>query len=314
MLRPSKAYYLAFTKKERGGTIALLCLALLTVAVPVLWGFFFRPVHPTLHAETLPDLPQDSIATTGDHKEYQGYGSSKSSAGRYSNEYPEQPVKLNLFPFDPNTLDPAGWQRLGLPEKNIRTISNFVSKGGKFKAAGDIRKIWGLKPAIAEQLVPYIRIAAIEKNTRTAYPERNYTPYTKTISRVDINSSDSADWEALPAIGPAFARRIINFRKRLGGFISVQQIAETYGLPDSTYQAILPYLDNKTKQIKIININTATLEDLKAHPYIRYQIGNAIIQYRTQHGSFSSVQDLKKIMIIDDDLFQKIFPYLATSD
>jgi competence protein ComEA len=83
-------------------------------------------------------------------------------------------------------------------------------------------------------------------------------------------------------------------------------------LPDSTFQKIKPRLSINDKTIKQFNINTATVDEMKPHPYIRYNIANAIVQYRTQHGNFSSVADIKKIMIIDEVLFAKISPYLTT--
>ena len=104
--------------------------------------------------------------------------------------------------------------------------------------------------------------------------------------------------------------RIVNFREKLGGFYSIEQVRETYGLPDSTYQKIKLNLKLDNSEVKKININNASVEDLKSHPYIRYNIANAIIAYRKEHGSFSAISDLKKIMIITDEVYQKIAPYL----
>ena len=73
---------------------------------------------------------------------------------------------------------------------------------------------------------------------------------------------------------------------------------------------IKPHLKLDISEVKKININTASVEDLKSHPYIRYNIANAIIAYRKEHGSFSAIADLKKIKIISDEVYQKIAPYL----
>ena len=71
------------------------------------------------------------------------------------------------------------------------------------------------------------------------------------------------------------------------------------------------YLKLENSSIRKININTASIDELKAHPYIRYNIANPIIAYRNEHGSFSSIEDLKKIMIVTDEVYQKIAPYLS---
>lgn len=162
------------------------------------------------------------------------------------------------------------------------------------------------------RLVPYVRIAEKEKQfsalpEKSVMPARNNSP----VKQININTADTTALIALPGIGSKLANRIINFREKLGGFYKVDQVAEVYGLPDSTFQRIKPRLFCNSGDIQKININTATLEQLKAHPYIKYQIGNAVIQYRNQHGNFQSVNDLKQIQSITDELFQKIVPYLS---
>jgi len=88
-------------------------------------------------------------------------------------------------------------------------------------------------------------------------------------------------------------------------------VRETFGLPDSTFQKVKQYLKIANSSIRKININTASIDELKAHPYIRYNIANPIVAYRNEHGPFSSIDDLKKIMIITDEVYQKIMPYLT---
>ena len=127
---------------------------------------------------------------------------------------------------------------------------------------------------------------------------------------VDINAGDSAAFDALPGIGGSYSRRIINFRNRLGGFYKVEQIAETFGLPDSVFQKIKPLLKISGNDVKKLNVNTAKEEELKAHPYIRWQLAKVITEYKKQHGDFKTLQDLKKIMTIDEETYNKISPYL----
>jgi competence ComEA-like helix-hairpin-helix protein len=115
---------------------------------------------------------------------------------------------------------------------------------------------------------------------------------------------------ALPGIGAKLSARILQFRNKLGGFHSVEQVKETYALHDSVFQKIAPYLKLHTG-ITPININEATIDQLKAHPYIRYHLANAIVQYRTQHGAYRTIEDVKKIMIVDEQIFAKMAPYLT---
>ena len=218
-----------------------------------------------------------------------------------------------MFYFDPNTLDAEGWQRLGIKDKTIASMQKYISKGGRFKEPDDLRKVWGLRDDEKERLIPYVRIAAAAEKLYT----NDYKPYEKktfekkTVASVDINAGDSAAFDALPGIGGGYSKRIINFRNKLGGFYKVEQIGEMFGLPDSVFQKIKPLLKISGNDVKKINLNTAKEEELKAHPYIRWQLAKIITEYKKQHGDFKTLQDLKKIMTINEETYNKISPYLT---
>lgn len=220
-----------------------------------------------------------------------------------------------LFNFDPNSISVDDWKRLGVREKTANTIQNYISKGGHFYKPEDIAKIWGLHEDEVKRLLPYVRIAAkpATENNKYTYQEKgkNYGKPTYAITPCDVNYSDTAAFIALPGIGSKLAARIVAFREKLGGFYKIEQLAETYGLPDSTFQKIKNRLVIGNSSVKKLNINTAPVDELKAHPYLRYNIANAIVQYRAQHGSFSSVSEIKKIMLITDEVYDKASPYLA---
>ncbi|MBC7934550.1 MAG: helix-hairpin-helix domain-containing protein [Rhizobacter sp.] len=311
--------YLDFTRKDRRGTIALLLVILLIAIIPFVYPLLIKKnstggvnFDATLASlQTKQTLVRDEKYADNNIKAGGNYYRPPSSG------YPSYKKRneAELFNFDPNTLSEEGWKKLGLRDKTIATIMNYRSKGGKFKQAEDIKKIWGLFPDEAAKLVPYVNIKTSDagtaaKNYSNNFSEsKKYDP-TKSYAPVDINVSDTSAWIALPGIGSKLSQRIISFRDKLGGFYAVGQVAETFGLADSTYQKIKPFLQ-VSGDVKKININTATVDELKKHPYIRYQLGNAILQYRTQHGNYKSVYDIKKIMIMSEDIFNKLSPYLA---
>ena len=203
---------------------------------------------------------------------------------------------------------------MGLRDKTIHTIQNFLSKGGKFYKPEDISKIWGLSAVDAKRLIPYVSIKNVAAQY-TSFEKREYkkpiSSYTvKTIQPIDINLADTSAFINLPGIGSKLSNRIIAFREKLGGFYSIEQVGETYLLPDSTFQKIKPRLVLNNMRVRQININNASIDEMKIHPYIRYNLANAIFQYRQQHGNFNSVEDIKKIMLVTDAVFEKISPYL----
>jgi competence protein ComEA len=112
-------------------------------------------------------------------------------------------------------------------------------------------------------------------------------------------------------IGPYIAMKIIEQRTKLGGFYSKEQLREVYRVDSIRYAEIEPYLTVDPFEVKKLNINTATLDELKVHPYIRYNIANSIISIRQQHGRFSTIEGIKKSHLVTEDIFRKIAPYLT---
>lgn len=310
MIIESIKEYFKFTRKER---IGILCLSLLVLAIAWLPSFIPSKTtsDPALLAEyskaidRLNQPREDSVAIDEPGNDF-------TKKKNYSN-YPA--ATASFFSFDPNSLDEAGWRKLGVKEKTIGTIKKYLSKGGSFKSASDIHKIYGISPKLAEQLEPWIKIEkasappSFSNSKSPAFPRNEYP--SKPKATVDINQSDTSDWIAMPGIGPALARRIVLFREKLGGFHSIEQIGETYGLADSVFQLIRPRLLLNESTVTKININTADANRLKQHPYIGWKLANALVKYRETHGSFKSPQDLSQIDLFSPDILLKLMPYLS---
>ena len=312
--------YFNFSLKERIGIITLIILILLFILLPFIYSFFLKQ-KITADNQFKKEIASLKTRQTDTNKRFNQNNFDENNYQNYyqpsENYYTRNKIKATSFYFDPNTASPEDWKKLGIREKTIGTIKNFLAKGGHFYKPEDIGKIWGLQEDDVKRLMPYVQIAGKEKNTFT-YPEKNEEiktfekKYNAPLS-IDVNNADSTAFISLPGIGSKLSQRIINFRDKLGGFYKVEQVAETFGLADSTFQKIKASLQIINATVKQFNINTATIEELKTHPYIRYNIATAIIQYRNQHGNFSSVNDLKKIMLVTEDLFNKISPYLKTN-
>ncbi|MBL7702437.1 MAG: helix-hairpin-helix domain-containing protein [Ferruginibacter sp.] len=312
MKRPQKTQpeYLSFTRKERIAIIFVVLLMMVYPLIPTLYQLFNEP-EPEDHAAFKKEIAglnmnePDSNSKRNYDDDYMRYQPS-------SKNYFDKTVKGELFYFDPNTLPVNGWIKLGVREKTANTIHNYLAKGGRFYKPEDIGKIWGLHEDEVQRLMPYVKIEAKPAVNYNKYPELEKADKPKYINApVEINNADTSVFIALPGIGSKLAARIIAFRDKLGGFYKVEQVAETYGLPDSVFQKIKSKLVISGSHVKKLNINTASLDELKTHPYLRYNIANAIVQYRAQHGIFLSVTDIKKIMMITDDIYNKAVPYLT---
>jgi competence ComEA-like helix-hairpin-helix protein len=316
--------YLTFNRKERIGALVITFLMVFVFFLPKIIlriSNKSQTQQDTSLVKTVQSLQQNIIDTSNNFPQskedenlttYQ-FDKNKNS---YSEGFSE---KGQLFYFDPNTISESGWKKLGLRDKTIITIQNYKSKGGSFKKPEDLQRIYGLHPDEFKRLSPYIRIELTQPNkTEEIVSQKSQTENEKLknslprYSIIDINSADTTDFISLPGIGSKLAARIVNFRDKLGGFYAIDQVSETFGLPDSTYQNIKQYLKLENISVKKININKATVDELKAHPYIKYSLANPIVAYRNEHGPFMKIEDIKQIMVITEDIYKKINPYLST--
>ncbi len=127
---------------------------------------------------------------------------------------------------------------------------------------------------------------------------------------LEINTCDSAALEALPGIGPVLSVRIIKFRKLLGGFASVEQLREVYGLSEEVFNLISPRLYADTTFLRKIAINNADFKDLIRLPYFENHEVTAILKYRELQGSIDSISELTDNKLVSSDNIKKVRPYL----
>ena len=302
MRKKAGNHYLEFTLKERRGIYVFSALIIILTSIPFFYPLVFN--EKTIQQVEFEDAIEE-LVVAADSNTYER----RAFPDRYRKQYSTKKAYRDEveFEFDPNTISAAGWHKLGISDKTIGTIQRYISKGGRFRKPADLQNIWGIQQEDLQRLLPYVRI--VDQGISKEYPgkeqKNNFIP-----AVIDINNADSTGLINLPGIGSKLSKRIISFREKLGGFYSVEQVSEIFGLPDSVFQIIRPLL-SVNGEVKKININTASLEEMKAHPYIRYNLANVIIQYRTQNGPFNSVSDVKKIMIVTDEIYNKVFPYLG---
>lgn len=297
--------YLRFSRKERWAVAVLTGLTLLAWTLPFLW--YQHPTPPVL--SPWPTEPDRSAGAIPSHLEV-----SDASAK------PEVKA-IRPFPFDPNTLEEKGWLDMGLPPKKVATLLKYRARGGRFRSPEELAKVYSLSAGDVAILTPFVRIpsAADRQPFRTRdrdsvrFPARGGVGHAglSPPPGLEVNAADSPAWVRLPGIGPGWASRILRFRRSLGGFASVGQVAETYGLPDSVFLSIRPYLSIDTPlRIATIDINHATAEQLAGHPYLSHRVARAIVAYRERHGAFGRVEELGRLALMSPELMERIRPYL----
>jgi len=296
--------YLSFSQKERIGLLGLLLVLGFLIAAP-----YFLSESP----EPLPPAAYD---WTNNVSYRQSLNEMDSSVDKGLVGVTQ---RYRLFVFDPNTASHETLFLLGFTEKNIRTLTNYIRKGGRLKTASDLKKIWGIRKELVDTLLPYIRIANIKEsewgfdNKQHASGLQSYPK--RTPQKIDINTADQAAWEQLPGIGPVLAGRIIKYRDRLGAFNSVEEIRKTYGLSDSVFNLIQPLLqihpgnasaESGPPSVHLLpSINTAS-EALLIKAGVNPAIASAIVVYRKQYGLFGQLEDLRKIVFIQPAQYEQL--------
>lgn len=294
---------LNFNKAERAGIVVLVILIIIAVAVP-----YFIHTHFANDPEVLKKFIEDinrfelSIKKQGDSLEQQR----QLDFQQMDRSIAEN--RINPFPFNPNALPSEQWSKLGLKDWQIKMIKNYEAKGGKFYKKEDVRKMYCISPTEYSLLEPFIVIP----EQKPAFSEPKTAPKPAVVRvLVDLNTADSVALLDLYGIGTSFAKRIVKYRNLLGGFYSKDQLLEVYGFDQERLGKIESYISVGGGVVKKLNINILRTDDLKKHPYLDYYTAKAIVDRRISKGKFTSLEQLKEIPLIHEELFNKIKNYLS---
>ncbi len=289
--------YFTFTRKERNGITVLLCLLLLMQGA-IIYTHYYQPEEDktdiaAFQKEVLA-FQASMVKEENDHD----YSATSNT---------EIKSTVSLFSFNPNTINENDWKQLGVNEKVIHSIKNYLSKGGHFYKKEDLKKIYNLKKEEYFRLEPYILIP--DKNDVKFAEKKSVFPEKKLVS-VEVNAASKEELMTLPNIGEKRAEQIIKYRNRLGGFVNREQLKEVYSIPDSIYQMILPQITINTTLVKTIPLNSFS-SDTIYHPYIKKNLLKLILNYRAQHGSYTDKSVLKKLPLMTDSVYRKVEAYMS---
>lgn len=230
--------------------------------------------------------------------------------------------KLSPFNFNPNNANEQTYLKLGFTQKEAQMILKFRSKLEKgFEYKEQFGKIYCVDDVRYAQLENFINLPSkadfyAAKNQQANFePTKSGSNKTSTsispVEIVELNSADTLELVKIKGIGPYFARSIYKYREKLGGFHHKKQLLEVYRFTDSLLLKIESQISIDNGLVRKININQADDKEMFAHPYFRNGVGNAIFNYRKQHGPYQSISDLYKLHALDKDKIEKIIPYIS---
>lgn len=234
---------------------------------------------------------------------------------RYSHRYYQVPVaSARLFDFDPNTADSSQLLALGLRPWQVRNIYKYRAKGGVYRQPNDFARLYGLTRKDFLRLLPHIKISSdylpastlVESPPAFTQDTLKYPRKIQPLERVDLNKADTTQLRHVPGIGSYFARQIVNYRRHLGGFHSIQQLREIEDFPEKS----LSYFILPDDDVARLDINTATLSQLSRHPYITYTQARDIVDYRRLRGPIHTLDDLRLLKSFTPQTLRRVEPYL----
>lgn len=269
--------------------------------------------------------PEKELPTTS-------YAKKQTNPSRSAN-YAVAEEKVETFPFDPNTADSTALLKLGLAPWQVRAIYKYRAKHGRYHTPEDFKRLPGMTYELWERLGPQIRVARQfqyinERDKRSSLPEKSVPAAHVTeipvasqkadtmsirprkfdvFTQVDINKADTTELMRIPGIGTYRANKIVEYRRKLGGFQNAEQVMEACELPDSVLQWVWVSPDVPTRKL---NVNKLSLQRLMNHPYISFYQARAMVEYRKAFGNIKGIEDLKGLEGFTPLKIEKLQPYL----
>ena len=293
-----------FSKKERRGIVFLLGMIVMIIGI---WL-----VSPYLIEESDKDTNQESF----EEMERFLAGIKIIEQQRNASFKKKEVVKRKvvLAPFEPNLADSIEFLQLGLPSFIAHNIIRYRQAGGKFATAEAFSRIYGITEEQFHTLEPYIyisesfqkkpdtlRYAKVEKRDTLAfykYPEGTL---------VDLNRADTTELKKIPGIGIGIARAIVAYRNRLGGFYDVAQLQELKWVTSD----IQRWFKVENFPIHRINANKASLDRLRAHPYINDYQARVIVEFRRKKDKLKSLSQLSLYEEFAEKDLERLSHYLT---
>lgn len=285
------------SKSAASGLVALVFLILgfqlALFVVKVVERPAESPVEPEVAQSVADSVPQVKPAASPPapkRSKYGGYERPVSAAAPKRTRPREPERSYESFAFDPNTVSLADLQRLGLSEWQAQSIENYREKGGRFRSKADFQKMYVVSDTLFARLEPYIEIAKLE-----------------------LNGADSTALVSLRGIGPWYARKILDYRDRLGGFVAPEQLLEIDGIDAERYVGFADGITVDASRICRLDLWHASDTVLARHPYLGPKGARSIVRYRELYDSTRwTLPDLAAERVLSQENIEKLKKYIVS--
>jgi competence protein ComEA len=280
------------SKRSKRGLLVLILASLVLIFFPRLYMFFQKEEALVINSEQIAEFERT-------HKKFE--------KRNYSNYYSKKKkYKAPDSKFNPNTYTLSDWINLGLSEKQSAVVMKFTSRG--IYSEEDLKRIFVIPDILFELIRDSVVYPQRFQNTPN---QESFKKQAKQITLINLNTADTTEFMKIYGIGAFYAKQIIRYREKLGGFFTKEQLLEVWKMTPEAYDKIKDYVFISEKDVKRIRINSVTIEELKAHPYLNWNKANSIVKMRIQRNGFKNIEELKESVLIDTETYEKLFPYLS---
>jgi DNA uptake protein ComE-like DNA-binding protein len=283
------ATFLHYSKSQRIGIILLFGLIVLCQSFYVIHDFKSEELNT---AEAQKWLAHQSVV---DSLKSQSYN-----------------VKPTIYPFNPNFITDFKGYKLGMSVAEIDRLLAYRKQNKFVNSAAEFQAVTKVSDSLLNAISPYFKFPDWVNNkkeytTSTAKPAFNKP---EKIVVVDINQATKADLMKVYGIGDKISDRILDYKNKLGAFVSMEQLDDVWGLSPEVIAKLNQNFEVKsTAGIQKININNASIKELSQFPFFKYALAKEIVVFRSMNGDIKT-EDLSKIKGFPVDKIKIIALYL----
>lgn len=287
--------YFTFSKSQKIGVVAILIVILIQIII--------------LNKGNAVGVPDPFIIDKSEYVIDEGNSSQYDKKVDGSNTDENINSSYVLFDFDPNKVTLEDWVSFGFSQKQAKSIISYKQKINGFKEKGDLKDVYVISDSKYAELEPYIKISVnAETSNKAGQDKHEEIELSSTV--IDLNSATQEELIQINGVGEFTAKGIIKYRKSLGGYHSVNQLKEVYGISEENFEKIKPQLAINEVQLKTINVNQLSIQSLIKHPYVNWNVAQAIVDKRL-FNTLSSLQFLVENNYLSQEELNKVLPYVV---
>ena len=269
--------YLKFTNQQRKGIFVLFGLIIVLQMV-----YFFVDFYPTFK-----DDP--------DEQQWVSLQKEVDSLKSYNSD-----VKTKIYPFNPNFITDYKGYKLGMSIEEIDRLLAFRKLNKYVNSAKEFQNVTKVSDSLLNTMAPFFKFPdwVNRKNENNQYKDfsKKYFVKHEKIVVIDINQATQEDLINVNGIGEALSLRILTQKEKLGGFVSMEQLKEIWGLsPEVILNLNKHFAITRMPDLNKIDINNASLKELSKFFYFKQDLARQVVKYRSMNGDFKNIEDLIKI-------------------